>query len=186
MKKGTERVAAGIIIAVILVGIMAFVYFGFLNTAFFSGGEYKASAAIYDGIEMGCLELQPGESTEMRVYFPDSKGKDKLNMNYFYISIINKDDELRLNSRRVSGDALLDFYEWIRGIPDHKTLKTYKFDYCKGTEICGRYESGGKTITTCNSFAFESDDGKEILKLKFTRDEYEDKLWIDLEKLSKL
>lgn len=148
----------------------------------FTGPETAAWKTLGDEINNVCGSSQNAVS-QVSIYLPDSKGSTGLNLVFFYLAIDH--DTLAL-ARRTFGveknDVLINFVDYVRNKPGNSLVRTVGknprvLSNClkNNIRICGMLDPAKLDVVKCDSFQFESEEGKESLTFTINKTTYQGK-----------
>ncbi|MEM2873921.1 MAG: hypothetical protein QW063_00475 [Candidatus Nanoarchaeia archaeon] len=169
-----------VIFALIMVGLM--IYFGILPffQVFFGGPEYTAQKTIAEQLNLACSE-EPGFSATFSVFMPDSKGARPPDIDFLSLAI-DKQHLLLIATRYgvATGDIISQFQDFLSCTCTYaaqaliskylncnckegvRVLKDIPLEECRkrNIQLCGNFD----TTEMCDTFSFESQEGKENLQ----------------------
>jgi len=165
-----NKIPPDIIISLIILVIFVIVVASII-LPIFTGPEVTAQKTLAEEIDNACA-AETGTVKQTTIYLPDSKGNTGLNLVFFYLAI---DQDSLILARRTFGvetnDILVLFTEFIKNKPGNKILRETVLNNClkDNVQICGQLDANNPSDLKCNSFQFESEEGKESLSFTITK-----------------
>ncbi len=195
MLKKATLLPVGLIISLVITAIMVIVFVAFLLPLLFGGPQYTTFNDLYDTIDEMC-QKNDGTSYQISLFVPDSIGTNKIDMRFYYFVV--EDNKLKLKSRSYFEEYENDWGAGFitaaargvleAGIPATEVEKERELKHCRNIQICGLgkeaqrtdFEAlqgisagadvwGLKLPSVCDSFAFESNIGQEMMDFIFLR-----------------